>query len=558
MKTKLLFIIFLLLNFSGNAITNYPTIRCIQIDPLSKVLPEQTFFVENNTPIDLAKGETASFQFVIRSTQNIQNLKIEASPLQYETTKIPLGFSAFVGYVKVGRDTPNPSNNKLISPSGFYPDPLLEVESVNVPFLTNQPVWCSYKIPEMITPGIYKASIKFTGELEGKKFEIIKNISTEIHNVELPEQKLWITNWFSTTDDKLKLLNNGNPVTIYSTQYWDIMKLLANKMRDYSQNVYLISPLQLCDFNLNGTQYTFDFSNFDKMVELFIKEGNLKRIEGGHLGGRIGNWDSKMSILVPVQGKRFEMKKMLINNDTAQTFIRQFIPALYLHLKEKGWNKIYWQHIADEPIKSNVKSYIDIAELVKSLAPEAELIEANHSRDVENTIHVWVPQLNFFHTDYQFYQERKSKGDEIWFYTCLGPQGNYANRFLEQPLIQTRLLHWINFRYGATGYLHWGLNYWNENPYHETTGINEEGGNILPGGDSWIIYPSHNKLFSSIRFEAMRDGIADYGLLEALAKKYPDKTAELVRTTIYQFNLYDNNIDAFRNKRREILNLLSK
>ena len=91
----------------------------------------------------------------------------------------------------------------------------------------------------------------------------------------------------------------------------------------------------------------------------------------------------------------------------------------------------------------------------------------------------------------------KNRETKTWFYTCLAPQGDFANRFLEQPLIKTRLIHWLNFKYGATGYLHWGFNQWftGNDPYKETTRMNEEGGNTLPGGDSWIVYPNNGKLY---------------------------------------------------------------
>ena len=147
----------------------------------------------------------------------------------------------------------------------------------------------------------------------------------------------------------------------------------------------------------------------------------------------------------------------------------------------------------------------------------------------------------------------------MWFYTCLNPKGEFANRFLEQPLLKTRLLHWINFRFGATGYLHWGLNYWKgEDPWNETTAIQTENGNILPGGDSWIIYPGDKRLYGSIRLEAMRDGIADYTLLQMLAGKDEAKAREICRQTVYDWTTYDMSTDHFRSARHEILEALSK
>lgn len=529
----------------------------MQADPLDKIMPDQNYFIDKDYQAALVRGEKASFQFIVKNTSDIKNLKIEAGNLKNSSSEIKCNFTAFIGYVKVGRNIINPSIEKLESPSGFYPDPLIEVESKDVPAMQNQPIWISYNIPQSATPGLYTANIKITGIAEGKSFEISKQVKAKIYDIKLPEQTLWVTNWFFTDEKKIKLMNSGNPVELYSDQYWNIIRLLANMMRDHGQNTYMISPTDLCQYTLKNGKYSFDFSNFDKTVSIFLQEGNMKRIEGGHLGGRVGDWMSAMGVKLPTGNDKF--KNTLLSNDSARNFLTQFIPALDKHLKEKNWDKIYLQHIADEPIGGvSAQSYIEIAALVKQLAPDFKIIEANHSQDVANTIDIWVPQLNFFNDDYDFYKDRQQKGDEVWFYTCLAPQGNYANRFLEQPLIQTRILHWINYRFGATGYLHWGLNYWNDNPYYETTGINEESGNILPGGDSWIVYPAQNKLYSSLRFETMYDGIVDYELLKELGKTHPEEATELARTIVYRFDWYDNNIDTFRKKRTEILELLSK
>lgn len=552
----LLLVLFASLALTANA--NPDQVVCVQLDPLKKVLKEQLFFVENSETFAAAKGEAVTYQFVIQSQRTIKNLRVEAGNLTNGNKGIPVGTKAFVGYVQAGRSTPNYSKDRLIAASELFPDPLLEVETIDVQPLSNQPVWFTYPVPRNAAAGEYTADITFTGEIDGKPFSIQKQVKARIYDVVLPEQTLWVTNWFSLAPEKLQLMNDNRPVEPYSARYWELMKAIATKMRDNGQNVYLISPVRLCEYKIKGTNYSFDFSNFDKMVDLFIREGNMKRIEGGHLGSRMSHWSSPFGISVPVMKEgKVEFERKPLENDTAKAFITQFIPALFKHLKDKKWDKIYMQHIADEPIGSNAQSYIDIANEVKRMVPEVEIIEANHSREVQNTIKIWVPQLNFYHTDYNFYTERQSKGDEVWFYTCLAPQGNYANRFLEQPLIQTRILHWINYRFGATGYLHWGLNYWNENPYGETTAANKEGGNTLPAGDSWVTYPANGKLYGSIRLEAMRDGIADFELLKLYEKKDPAAAKEMARTLVYQFDLYDNNVAAFRKKRIQLLELLS-
>jgi hypothetical protein len=171
---------------------------------------------------------------------------------------------------------------------------------------------------------------------------------------------------------------------------------------------------------------------------------------------------------------------------------------------------------------------------------------------------IWVPQLDYMNTDYEFYNKQHQSGKEIWTYTCLNPKFEYANRFIELPLLRTRYIHWINYKYNIPGYLHWGLNFWHpEGAFGEQTSIQYEGGNILPGGDGWIIYPRDGKLLSSIRFDVMRDGIVDYELFRMLEKKDPQKAKDIIDMVVYAFDKYDNNVEAFRENRRHLMELLS-
>jgi hypothetical protein len=117
-------------------------------------------------------------------------------------------------------------------------------------------------------------------------------------------------------------------------------------------------------------------------------------------------------------------------------------------------------------------------------------------------------------------------------------------------------LHWINFKYGATGYLHWGLNYWGGLDPLRDDASRDNG--RLPAGDANIVYPGYKKLYSSIRYEAMRDGIYDYELLKMLEKKDPIKSKKIVDNLILNFDEYDNSIHYFRKIRKQILEELSK
>lgn len=83
---------------------------------------------------------------------------------------------------------------------------------------------------------------------------------------------------------------------------------------------------------------------------------------------------------------------------------------------------------------------------------------------------------------------------------------------------------------------------------------------LLPPGDAFIVYPdrANKSVFSSIRLEAMREGIEDYELLRALKTKNPAKAEQLSKAVIRDFTDYVRDPAAFRQHERELLEELSK
>jgi hypothetical protein len=562
-KPSVLFFVFFLSLTIFSGCSEEPASEIVKftaVDPLEKIFKETAFFKEADSVAYVAAGEHATFQFAVRGQENIKDLKMTASPLVMENDSLNDLKVGYIGYVRIGRNNPAPSRDKLNPISGFYPDPIFDKESVDISANETQPVWLTINIPVVTNPGIYSGWVTLTGKIENRPFHLKKAIAVKVYPVKVEKTSLWVTNWYSASPHNLELIFGEKNIQPYSEKYWEYINMLAAKMAEYDQNVALISPLSLSGYKTDDKgHYSIDFTNFDKTVEIFQKQGVIGRIEGGHIGGREGGWISKFVVSVPVVEQDSTIfKNMKITNDTARNFYSTFIPALVSHLKEKGWYAIYLQHLMDEPIPENVDSYIQIAKFIRNLAPDIKFVEACHSKDVDGMVNVWVPQLDFMDLDYSFYHERQARGDEIWFYTCLNPKGEYANRFIELPLLKTRILHWINFRYDIPGYLHWGFNFWNQNPYDETTSIQTEGGTILIGGDAWITYPAKGRILSSIRLEAMRDGIVDYELLKMLRQKDSTSAKEIADQVVYRFNYYDMDIAAFREKRHRILELLSQ
>ncbi|MCP4642160.1 MAG: DUF4091 domain-containing protein [bacterium] len=522
------------------------------VDPIVKVFQDAKPTRTKEAFVEVARGEYASIQVVVRSGKAITGLTSSVDPLTLEgggATLTPHD-PRFVGYVPVNNPTTKPSKDQLRVPPALFPDPLLEVDQVDVDAGNAQPIWVTVKIPLDAQPGLYKGTLNIAATVGGSAAKASFPLSVHVYPVTIESTRLWVTNWFGI---------NAAIKDAETQEYDDLVRAYARNMAEHRQNVALINTMGLANFGVNDQgALTVDFSRFDKMVEIFMEEGMCRRIEGGHIAGRRKGWTSDFRINIrEVKDGKVAARRAEPDSDEARQFYSFYFPALVAHLKEKGWLDIYMQHLADEPIATNADTYQEMGKLVEAYGPELRTIDASHTTQLVGAIDIWVPQTNYLHKDYDFYQERQKAGDEVWMYTCVVPQEEYANRFIELPLIKTRLLHWINFRYNATGYLHWGYNKWRKDPYKDLTPPFWARG-TLPAGDAWIVYPGKGKPWDSIRWEAMRDGIDDHELLSMLADRDPKAAHKIAKRHIRDFDKYNTSPKKFRATRRKLLKELTE
>jgi len=117
------------------------------VDPLEKVLVEASYFPSKEAISEVIRGENATLQFVVRSQYSITDLRVNVSEARNGEKSLPAAKTGFVGYVKVGRSVWDYSRDRIVSISGYYPDPVLEQDSMNVDFGDTQPIWISIPVP---------------------------------------------------------------------------------------------------------------------------------------------------------------------------------------------------------------------------------------------------------------------------------------------------------------------------------------------------------------------------------------------------------------------------
>ncbi|MFV0483748.1 MAG: glycoside hydrolase domain-containing protein, partial [Bacteroidales bacterium] len=167
------------------------------VDPLKKIFPESSYFLPHEACTDVARGETASFQFAIRSGFALEDVHIRAICPRMGNSVLEEIKYGFVGYVPVDRPVPNPGRDYLKTSSGFYPDPILDSASINIAPAMTQAVWISIAIPKDTKPGKYTGQVILSATINKQKIEIKKDISIEVYNVIIDKTSLMVTNWYS-------------------------------------------------------------------------------------------------------------------------------------------------------------------------------------------------------------------------------------------------------------------------------------------------------------------------------------------------------------------------
>ena len=523
------------------------------VDSLVKVFPDDEPPVPADTVvrIDAARNDTEAGQLVLRcDSDHLMSIEITFGALEPVNGGPPIAGARarLVGYVPVRENTNDtPAEHLVREAPCVFPDPIFPQANVRVRQGECVPIWIDVHVPAGTPPGEYSGPV-FVKTDQG---DAEAQLEVTVYPATVPSQRtLKVTNWISWPN-----IARFHSTPIWTEPYWDLLAAYARNLAAHRQNVVLTPIFDLVEFSNDDGRLALDFARFDRFVELFKREGNMDYIEGGHLGGRgPGGWEAPEFVIRAFrpEGGELVRESPAAGSTEANAFLAQFLPALEAHLIDRGWADIYFQHLADEPIAVNVESYNKLSAAVKRYAPRLRTVEANMCEDATD-LDIWCPQLGGWHEAADFYKTRVQAGDELWFYTCLAPVGTYANRFIDYHLVKAQLMHWINFHYGATGYLHWGYNHWGGQPGFVDIEPVHSHRRCLPSGDNAVVYPGDGGPVDSIRFEAMRDGIEDYELLQTLAATDPDKAHEIAAMVIRDFDDYDLDPTVFRQARRALL-----
>ncbi|MCQ2447104.1 MAG: DUF4091 domain-containing protein [Clostridia bacterium] len=505
-------------------------------------------------PDELAGGQVKKLTLFQNERGNFQLAYKLDSPgdagMVYPVIKSALPLAEYrVGYVPVVRACPAKHDNGFVRTTpGLYPDPLfrrqaehevedegrfstLWVEKGEKELLTAvgdswQSLWLTVNEEgKTLDAGEYAITIRLVRSTDPGEFSE-ERLLVEILPESLGEQTLLVTNWFYAD-----CLADHYGVEVFSERHFEIMASFMKAAADHGQNMLLLPaftpPLdtsvgkerktaQLVGVKVENGEYSFDFM----LLECFIKtalEAGITHFEHTHMFTQWGA-ENAPKVMATVDGveKRLFGWETDAKGEEYVAFLRAYFKALFPVLEKLGVKEKTWFHTSDEPDENTFESYKEAAAIMREVTGGATLFDAlsHYQFAAENTTDVPVVAENSPDME-KFIQS----GKPFWaYYTGGQVTENNANRLISNLSVRNRMLGVMLYATGASGFLHWGYNF-----YYDILSHGHYDPNAYPGtyvqhpGTSLIVYPSPDgKAVPSLRMKVFEEAMSDYRALSKL------------------------------------------
>ncbi len=462
--------------------------------------------------VSLAANEYEGIQLVLRSKQKVSDVKVSVSDLTSESgAKITADDIQVlpVGYVNTKRP---PYEVDYV---GWWPDPLLDfLKTFELDADVWQPVWLDIYAQPKQEPGLYKGTITVSGT-DMKTLEI--PLEVKVWNFEVPHKKNFplALNWFDGTEG----------VDIFKSQY-------CPNNEDFSKyQAYLRGQVPLSEVTGGAAQLL-------KLREKFQKTIIDHRLNPLRIYNETPPLTSDVKLLkeagfddycmLMIWSQRQLEKGDPYPADKKAAYMKQLEEAVP-RLKQAGLLDGAFVYGFDECEENEFAAIKDIFSEIKKRWPELKTMTTAYDytygikTGLADVIDIWVPLTQKYDKTMDQIKLARQRGEEVWWYVCMGPEHPYANWFVEYSAAEHRLLMgFMPWKFKSPGFLHYSLNYWKTGPVHTSYPEHLNKGPLTnydgkswgdTNGDGLIIYPGDNGPIVTIRMKNIRDGLEDYEYL---------------------------------------------
>lgn len=506
----------------------------------------------------ILKDERLNFQIAIKSECPYAT---KLNRIEVQGTLAPFVTLRSVEQVPVSYTAPEADEYYLDKKPGLYPDLLKPFGGLGlvIPCLQWKAVWVSVE-GEFLPVGEHTLTFvlfdEFNNHIAETSYTVkVLDIVSEKHNLKL-------TNWIHY--DSICATHRVKPFT---KKFYTIFGNYLKTYVDGGMNM-LLTPLftppldtivggerlttQLVGVSFENGAYSFDFSKLEEFVA-FAKEKGILYFEFSHL---FTQWGGRFCPKIVVK-KNGRLQKefgwgVASNSPEYAKFLEAFLPELYREILKLGIKDVSYLHLTDEPGPASLETYGKCCELIKRQMGGIPTMDALSDPVFceKGFVDIPVPITKHYEKFLPFHKK------EMIVYNCCFPNNEYYSlRFINAPGVRLRILGTQLYATGATGFLHWGFNFYSSvlsleriDPYAVTDACG-----FFPGGDGFIVYPTEKGVDYSLRAELMREAVQDYRALKTLEKLTDKQTVKdlLDEFGIKHYNVYPREsaeFSAFRNR----------
>jgi len=471
-----------------------------RVTPLT--YPSEAEMGQRGISLDLARNECESAQILLTAADPLRGATVELTPFLGAGRLMLDGDVTWAreGYILRERPLcPHPCG--VSAEEGWIPDPLLPPQPFDVRAGATQGIWLTVRVGDGAKPGTYDGQAVLSAE--GKTLKRM-------------------------------------PVTI--------------RVRDVRNPRTFGMPTAFCVMDgFTKAQYPGRFEEMkrkthDLMLSHRLNPDDISRTEPPRIEDLLHAREKGMN--------RFNILNLVPKPEKPAKWVcyspvEVYTPAFYEELKARltpyvaelrknGLEKNAYLYGFDERVHDFYPAIDALCKKLKADFPDIPVMTtAMMFRDMRNgasypcqdTTDWFCPLTSVY--DPALAAKLRAQGRQVWWYVCCGPTYPYANfASVEYPLIESRLLGWMTYRYQSDGLLYWHVNLWPDAPPLKT------GDTFLPTwraencngmlGDGQLLYPCEDGPVPSIRLANIRDGIEDYEWLALLERRAGRTAAETV------------------------------
>jgi hypothetical protein len=362
--------------------------------------------------------------------------------------------------------TKTPSSYNALYPVGDYPEALLPVKQITLEPTGNHPLFLTWRVPVDAKPGQYHGTVTIS---EGAVRHEIP-VELEVWNIQIPLRARW-----------MEFASSLKGTALTEAKHADGTPYSKKEQLDAIVDMHLRYRLTPCDSGIAGTLLRGDYPAFEQEMNKLVAGGATKLFLGS----------AKMLLKEPVN-KLAEIES---------------------YLKTKGWTDYFYVRPGFDEASSDLVPQIKaVCEEWKKISRIPLMETYYHDQRADELfglLDIWARSFPPSGPP-AWCQERMKAGDRFW-------KVNAMPGILEdEPWLSGRKRYVGLWDIHVTGSYNWTVKQW--------SGVAKWGEDYWCDGgvgnlSAVLMWPHETGILSTIRLEAMRDGLEDNALLWLLREK---------------------------------------